>query len=59
MIDAMVSGVEGAGDAITGGLIAAAVEPATGAAEGEGGNCLKCGAALTGPYCRQCGQKGR
>ncbi|MEA3044624.1 MAG: hypothetical protein QOH47_2462 [Sphingomonadales bacterium] len=58
MIGAMVSGVEGAGDAITGGLIAAAIEPATGAAEGEGGNCLNCGAALTGAYCHQCGQRG-
>ena len=52
----MVSGVEGAGDAITGGLIAAAVEPATGEAPGQGGNCLNCGAALTGAYCQQCGQ---
>jgi hypothetical protein len=58
MIGFMVSGVEGAGDAITGGLIAAAVEPATGAAGGEGGNCLNCGAALAGPYCHRCGQKG-
>jgi len=54
----MISGVEGAGDAITGGLIAAAVEPATGEAEAREGNCLNCGAALTGPYCHQCGQQG-
>jgi hypothetical protein len=55
----MVSGVEAAGDAITGGLIAGAIEPATGAGgPGEGGNCLNCGAALAGRYCHQCGQNG-
>jgi len=55
----MVSGIEGAGDAITGGLIAAAVEPATGdAAAARDGNCLNCGAELAGPYCHRCGQPG-
>jgi len=55
----MISGVEGAGDAITGGLIAAAVEPTTGEARAQGGNCLNCGAPLTGAYCQQCGQRGQ
>jgi hypothetical protein len=54
----MMSGIEGAGDAITGGLIAAAVEPATGEAERKEGNCLNCGAELAGPYCHRCGQQG-
>jgi hypothetical protein len=56
----MVSGVEGVGEAVTGGMVARAVEPEAGEHVGEaGGNCLNCGGALTGPYCRQCGQKAR
>jgi len=56
----MVSGVEGVGEAVTGGMVARAVEPEAGEHAGEvGGNCLNCGAELTGPYCRQCGQKAR
>jgi hypothetical protein len=61
----MVSGVEGIGDAVTGGMIARAFEPDGGSPEageheGEiGGDCLNCGAELTGPYCRMCGQKAR
>lgn len=50
--------IEGVGEAVTGGMIARAVEPQAG--EGEDGgerNCLNCGAVLDGPYCRQCGQK--
>jgi len=54
----MVSGIEGAGDAITGGLIAQAVEPVTGDAEAREGNCLNCGAELGGAYCHRCGQQG-
>jgi hypothetical protein len=55
----MVSGIEGAGDAITGGLIARAVEPQAGEASADvGGNCLNCGAELAGPYCHRCGQQG-
>ena len=54
----MVTGVEGIGEAVTGGLIARAVEPDV----GEGGHthetaCLNCGAELHGPYCHRCGQK--
>lgn len=57
----MVTGIEGVGEAVTGGMIARAVEP--GAGEGDDGhtsetNCLNCGTPLTGPYCHQCGQKG-
>ena len=49
------------GSAVTGGMLARAVEPAAGEASADGRtherNCLNCGAALTGPYCAQCGQK--
>jgi uncharacterized protein DUF3667 len=55
----MVSGIEGVGEAVTGGMLARAVEPAAGEARhDEGGNCLNCGAALAGPYCHECGQQG-
>lgn len=55
----MVSGIEGVGEAVTGGMLARAVEPEA----GEDGHthesaCLNCGTALAGPYCHQCGQKG-
>jgi hypothetical protein len=54
-----MSGIEGVGEAVTGGLVARAVEPQAGEARHEGGgNCLNCGAALAGPYCRECGQQG-
>jgi hypothetical protein len=50
--------LEALGDALTGGLVGRAVEPAAG--EGDGhtheANCLNCGAPLSGPYCSQCGQ---
>ena len=52
--------VEGVGEAVTGGMIARAVEPQAGeAAAGADSNCLNCGALLDGAYCRQCGQKAR
>ncbi|HEY5711936.1 MAG TPA: DUF3667 domain-containing protein [Allosphingosinicella sp.] len=55
----MVSGIEGVGEAVTGGMIARAVEPKAGeAGDDHSGNCLNCGAELTGPYCRMCGQQG-
>jgi len=51
--------IEGLGDAVTGGLIARAVEPEAGEAAGEHhGACLNCGAPLIGSYCHGCGQKG-
>jgi len=53
--------LEGIGEAVTGGLLARAVEPAAGEAGADGHtherNCLNCGTALTGPYCSACGQK--
>ncbi len=55
----MVSGIEGVGEAVTGGMLARAVEPETGT-DGHTHEtaCLNCGAELSGPYCHQCGQKG-
>jgi hypothetical protein len=56
----MVGNLEGLGDAVTGGVIARAVEPKAGEA-GDGHthetNCLNCGAPLAGPYCHECGQQ--
>src|SRR5689334_1209973 len=48
------------GEAVTGGLLARAVEPHAG--ELDSGhthekNCLNCGTKLTGPFCSACGQK--
>jgi hypothetical protein len=53
-------GIEGVGDALTGGIVARQLEPAAGEArDGEHqGACLNCGAPLAGPYCGQCGQRG-
>jgi hypothetical protein len=52
---------EAIGDAVTGGLLARAVEPAAGEAGRDDRtherNCLNCGRPLTGPYCSACGQK--
>lgn len=54
----MTEGVEGIGEAVTGGMVARAVEPGAGeTAETGERNCLNCAAPLDGPYCRQCGQK--
>lgn len=49
---------EAAADVLTGGVIARAVEPATGEAAGHNGHgkCRNCGATLTGAYCSSCGQ---
>ena len=51
---------EAIGDAVTGGMLARAVEPEAG--EVDDGhthekNCLNCGTKLVGPYCAACGQK--
>jgi hypothetical protein len=50
--------IEGMGEAVSGGLLARAVEPRAGEASeaGSGGLCLNCGAGLVGPYCHACGQ---
>jgi len=53
--------LEALGDAVTGGLLARAVEPGAGEKGADGHthekNCLNCGAPLTGPFCAACGQK--
>ena len=52
---------EAIGDAVTGGLLARAVEPKAGEPGPDGHTheqcCLNCGIMLTGPYCSGCGQK--
>lgn len=52
---------EAIGDAVTGGMLARAVEPEAGEAIDDGHthekNCLNCGTKLVGPYCAACGQK--
>jgi hypothetical protein len=55
----MVSGIEGVGEAVTGAMLARAVESEA----GEDGHtheshCLNCGAELAGSFCHRCGQKG-
>jgi len=55
---AMPDNIEALGDVVTGGLLARAVEPGAGEAQGQAaGNCLNCGAPLGGAYCSACGQK--
>ena len=53
--------LEAFGEAVTGGLLARAVEPQAGEAGADDHthekNCLNCGAKLSGPYCATCGQK--
>lgn len=55
----MVQGLEGIGEAMTGGLIARAVEPRAGEAAESAPTCLNCKTALVGDYCHVCGQTGR
>ena len=49
---------EAVADAVTGGIVGRAIEPAAGegASHTHEANCLNCGALLNGPYCAQCGQ---
>jgi Protein of unknown function (DUF3667) len=49
-------GAESVGEVVTGALVARAVEPDAGEGHGSGTKCLNCGAALTGPFCQECGQ---
>ena len=55
--------IDGLGDIALGGLTARAVEPGAGEAGADGHTqettCLNCGAALAGPYCHDCGQRGQ
>lgn len=46
-----------AGDILTGGVIARAVEPDQGEGKATDGNCLNCGYELLGRHCHGCGQK--
>ncbi|BBD99254.1 DUF3667 domain-containing protein [Sphingobium amiense] len=49
--------MEAAGDAVTGAMLARAVEPDHGeAGVAHAGSCLNCGAPVSGNYCAQCGQ---
>jgi hypothetical protein len=56
-----MEGIDAVGDAVTGGLLARALEPQAGEAGADGHthekSCLNCGTPLTGPYCSACGQK--
>jgi hypothetical protein len=54
-----MDGIDAVGEVVTGGLLARAVEPQAGEADGltHETSCLNCGTALTGPYCATCGQK--
>ena len=52
--------IDGVGEIVTGGLMAGAVEPATGGVgRSASGACLNCGTLLSGTYCSACGQKAR
>jgi Protein of unknown function (DUF3667) len=54
----VTGGLEAAGDAITGGILARAVEPSHGGGTAtEQGACLNCGVELIGSHCYACGQK--
>jgi Protein of unknown function (DUF3667) len=56
----MVGDIEAAADALTGGLVARAVEPGAGEASKAGdGPCLNCGTSLAGAHCHACGQKAK
>jgi hypothetical protein len=55
----MTGGLENAGDAVTAGLVARAVEPTAGEAGHEPREaCLNCGTELIGRHCHNCGQAG-
>jgi hypothetical protein len=65
MISVMVGEAEAAGDVLTGGVIAGAIEAERGAsapgAEEDVAHeaCRNCGATLSGPFCARCGQAAR
>ena len=53
--------LDGIGDAVTGAMLARAVEPQAGEVGRDGHtqerNCLNCGCRLVGDFCHCCGQK--
>jgi hypothetical protein len=53
-----MSGIEGLGEAVTGGMFARSVEPAAGEAHlgRHAGACLNCATPLAGNFCHECGQ---
>ena len=53
-----MNGLEGFGEAVTGGMAARAVEPHAGEEHGPAAACLNCGTRLTGEFCDRCGQQG-
>jgi hypothetical protein len=54
-----MTGVEAAGELVTGVLVAGAVERPSGEREGDTSSlCLNCGTGLSGAYCHRCGQPG-
>jgi hypothetical protein len=54
----MTEGIEGIGEAVTGAMVARAIEPGAGEAAGvHQGRCLNCDAVLTGAFCHSCGQQ--
>jgi hypothetical protein len=56
-----MTAIDSIADAVSGGIVARAVEPATGldtAGHTTEQRCLNCGTALVGSYCHDCGQKG-
>jgi hypothetical protein len=56
----MIEGADGLGEAVTGGLVARAIEPSAGEATGDAAHaaCLNCGTLLVGRHCHECGQAG-
>ncbi len=53
----MTSGLEAAGDAVTGMVVGRAFEPSHGEGRGAAhGICLNCGASFVGNHCNHCGQ---
>ena len=52
-----MNGLEGIGEAVTGGMAARAVEPHAGEPQGHAHACLNCGTRLAGDFCHSCGQQ--
>jgi hypothetical protein len=56
-----MSEIEAVGDVLAGGVLSRTVEPSGGGSpideNGDAGNCLNCGNAVSGNFCDVCGQK--